>query len=111
MKQKTFEIDWLDENGQKTKEKVTIKALGFGEKNELREEFTEVKEMGGMHKVDIHPFRMRVHALRLCILKAPFKWDMESLKTLDDDVGNIVWKEIEEFNKLGPIKKKDSERS
>lgn len=100
MKTKEIEIEW---NGKK--EKVVIRKLGFAERNTFMEKFTETKLIGDSAQVFIHPFKMKTLALQTCVVEAPFKTDIASLESLDPDVGDKIYEEIEKFNKLSQTKK------
>lgn len=104
---KEFEISW---NGAPAK--VTIRKMGFVEKQRFMEKFITTKvrpnEKGGeIVDVTVKPFERRIHALQTCLVSAPFKWATdEQLNQVDPDAGEKIYKEIEAFNKLDESAKK-----
>lgn len=107
--------------------KVVIKRLKFSEKNELEEESTEIKLFGNMPQTKISTSRLK----ELGILKSvsdydlvkttykedkvtkqpiavstPYYLDINGIRDLPIDVGEILFYEFTEMNTLGSKKKK-----
>lgn len=98
--EKEIEIEW---NGKK--EKVTIKRLTFGERNKFMEEFIKVRMVGDTFQTEVLHGQMKTLALLRCIVKAPFPIDIASIESLDADLGDYLYSEIDKFNRLSEIKK------
>lgn len=95
-----FEIEW-----EGKKEKVVIKRLTFGERNDLWEEVAKIKVVGTQQVVDIKHGRMREIAILKSLMKAPFKISAEDIRNLPAQLGDLIYKEVDEFNTLGLVKK------
>jgi len=103
---KTFDVSYP--NGDIGR--ITIKRMGYKEKNDFRNETTitkiETNDEGKRVPVMVlKPFIAQTLALKKCVVKAPFKLDDNGLDSLDSEVGERIYKEIEEFNNLGDKKK------
>ena len=100
MPTKTISIDW-----EGKEEKVVIKRLTYGEKAEFEDATTEVTVVNGQPQVKIKRGEMRILPLLFCIKTAPFNVDRTTISNLPPEVGETLYKEIEEFNSFD-IKKK-----
>lgn len=114
MKPKTKEVTVKDE--EKKEYQVTIKRLGWAERQEYNEQISETKAIpvSGVNeaivKTVIHPFRRRVYGMKLCVIAAPFLSNPDWIDELDNTLGENLWKEIEDFNeftKKALMKKKE----
>ena len=100
---KTKEIE-IEHEGKK--ETITIRRMGWAEKNTFTDKYFKVEIIGDQPKVNVKTFEMRTGAMQLCIHKAPFKTDVTTLNELDPDMLEGIYKEISKFNKLDAIQKK-----
>lgn len=86
---------------------VLIKKLTFGERAEYSEKFINVHIQGEYESVNVSLKSMQMQALVLGIHKAPFPIDEEYFQhELDGEVGETIYKAIDEYNKLNPATKK-----
>ena len=96
METKEIEIEWKGE-----KKIVKIRKLGYGQLNELKEKCIETKmDERDIASVVMHPFLMRTLSLQACITEAPFGRDIGSINELDPDIGEMLFREIDEFNSI-----------
>ena len=96
----------IDLNGKQ--EKVVIKRLTFGEKADYENATTKLQVVNGQPKVDINRSEMKILALMYGIESAPFKKDRETIRNLPIEVGELLYKEIEDYNTFDVQKKVDS---
>jgi len=82
-----FEIEW---NGKK--EKVVIKRLTFGERNDLWEQIAKIKVIGTQQVVDLKHGKMRELSILNCLVKAPFKKSLEEIRNLPANLGDLIYK-------------------
>lgn len=92
-------------------EKVTIRRMGWAEKNSFSEKYVQVQVVGNIPKIITHPFEMRTGALLKCIVSAPFippntKLGIEHLDSLDPTMLENIYMQIDEYNSLGDETKK-----
>lgn len=97
---KEFEIDW---NGKK--EKVMIKRLTFGESNDLQDEVTAVKMVGTQRILELKQGKMKTLLVKKCVVSAPFKLDIATIRDLPNTVGELIHNEVDKFNTLDLEKK------
>ena len=92
-------------------DKVTIKRLGYAEKMDFIEAAVEYRLIGQLQTTIPHPFKMRVKALQICIVEAPFEHKTtEAINAIEDhEMLDKVWKEIDAFNKFAPKEEKNLE--
>lgn len=103
-KTRTFQITFRGK-----KEDVTIRKMGYEERNEYQETTIESKLVTVGNKQDVqiflHPFRARTEGVKRCVVKAPF----DPVKDINDpdvaDVGDQIYEEIKKFNNLDKSKK------
>ena len=105
-KTKEFKVKWKGKE-----EKVVIKKMGYAEKCDFRDRFVETKIVGKIAQMFVHPFRMKLEALKKCTIEAPF--DVNQLDNIieeeEEEVLEEVYKEIESFNRLNPSERKNSD--
>lgn len=101
---KTKEISIEYEGKQ---EIVTIKRMGWAEKNLMMDSYFGAKIMpNNVIHVIPHMFKMKVDALIKCIINAPFKpngvkLNESTLNEQDPEMLDKIYAEIESFNNLG----------
>jgi len=91
---KDVEIEF---NGKK--ETVKLKRLGFGEKNQLQEEATDIKVIGGQPVVKVSTSKLKELALLKSIVSAPFPITIQAIKELEQEVGDFLFEEYDALNK------------
>jgi len=101
-KEKEIEIDY---NGKK--EKITIKRLSFGDRNELLDSFMKIKFVGRETVTEVSYKQMVELALLKCIKLAPFPITIEEIRNLDPETGDFIYSEVDKLNRLSEIKKSD----
>ena len=79
---------------------VELKELDFGEKNQLEEESTDIKIIGGQPIVKISTSKMKELALLKSIVDAPFTISLESIKKLSDANGKKLFEAYSELNNV-----------
>lgn len=100
MTTKTIDITYKGSPAQ-----IEIKKFSFGTKNKLLREATTCKMINKEVIVQTDPYLLRELALVYGISSAPFDTTLEGIRALDDDLGNKLFKEIDEFNKVDSEKK------
>ncbi len=110
---KTKEIDIVYEG---KKEKATIRRMGWAEKNSFSERYIDISVVGETPTIRTHTFEARTGALLKCLVGAPFidpshPLDIKDLDSLDPDMLEGIYKEIDKFNSLGSEQKKNSSKS
>ncbi len=81
---------------------VKIKRMGWAEKNLMMDNYFGAKIMpNNVIHVEPHMFKMKVDALRKCVIEAPFKLDDGNLNEQDPEMLDKIYKEIESLNNLG----------
>jgi len=92
-------IDW-----EGRKETVVIKKLTYGDTLDLREESTDLKFIGTLPQIKFNSSKYELLSVFKSIMKAPFKIDLESIRQLPKDIGELLGKEVTEFSNLGEKK-------
>jgi hypothetical protein len=83
--------------------KVIIKRMTLKERNDvLRQSMTIRTVVGSEPIINIDPHTLKEVSIQKCIIEAPFKTDPESL---DFELGDLLYKEIEKLNSLTAEKK------
>lgn len=95
MKTKEIEIEY---NGEK--KKVTIKKLTFGELNQLTEEATDIKVVGGQPLIKVSQKALKELSLLKSITSAPFEVNITNIQNLDAEVGNQLFEEFTLLNQI-----------
>ncbi len=112
MRTKSVDISkWADGNGHPYDKPVVLKSLTFGDRRKIEDEV--LKESGMRIVGDQMHGTFRTGLLKLLLLEksikeAPFPATREGIDSLDDEIAQILLKEIDELN--GPLVKetKDS---
>ena len=92
--------------------KVTIRRMGWAEKNSFAEKYNEIKVVNDKPEIISHIFEMRTARLQVCLVKAPFNKDATALNEQDPEMLEKIYEEIEKFDKIDKeIKKKLREHS
>jgi hypothetical protein len=97
LKMKTKEIE-IEYNGEK--KKVTIKKLTFGELNQLTEEATDIKVVGGQPLIKVSQKALKELSLLKSITSAPFEVNITNIQNLDAEVGNQLFEEFTLLNQI-----------
>ena len=92
-------IDW-----EGRKETVVIKKLSYGDVLDLREESTDLKFIGAIPQIKFNSSKYEQLSVLKSLMKAPFKIEMESIRQLPKEVGELLSKEVNEFSNLGEKK-------
>jgi len=100
METKEVEIEW-----QGKKEKVTLKKLTFGERNDLMSSFIRVKRVGNNMETQVDMKTMMEQSLLKTIIKAPFQVTIEGIRSLPVDIGDKLYAEADKFNTISQEKK------
>jgi len=99
-REKEIEIDW---NG--LKEKVVIKRLTNGERNEIMRRSTELKIIPNSEPiVRVDPYNLKEVSMFKCIVKAPFPITEQVIKDLDFELADKIYSEIEAINSISEKK-------
>ena len=95
MEKKEIEIEW-----EGKKEKVVLRRLTWGEKNELMKQVLgKIKISGGkMPEIEIDIVKWRELVTLYSIESAPFEKTLENLRKLPADVGEKLYRAAEELN-------------
>lgn len=89
---------------------VIIKKMTYGERAEYIEKFMNIQVHGNYQNVNISFAAMQIQAILLATHEAPFPLNEDYVKhELDGEIGELVYKEIEDFNKLNTSAKKNSD--
>ena len=89
------------------KEEVVIKKMSFGERAQYGEKFVNVQIKGEFQDISISIAQMQIQAILAATHKAPFPITEDYVThELDCDIGELIHKEIDKFNKLTPTVKK-----
>jgi hypothetical protein len=86
------------------KEKVKLKKLSFGERNQLEEEATDIKIVGGQPIVKVSTSKMKEIALLKSIVDAPFPVSIQAIRDLDLESGNALFEAFTELNQMNEKK-------
>ena len=105
LKTKEVEIEY-----EGAKHKVTLKKLTFGERNQLMEECTDMKFIGGTPHIKVSNKNMREISLLKSIVSAPFPKTIQGIQDLDYEAGEILYAAFEEVNSVSD-KKNDKSAS
>lgn len=87
-------------------DKVTIKRMGWAEKNRFVDQFLEATILKNETiKLISHTNLMKVEALKICIIKAPFESNETGLNEEEPEMLDKIYEEVEKFNNLGKDQK------
>ena len=85
------------------KHSVTMKRLNYGEKVDLEEGAMDVKVVGNNPITKISTSKLRVLSILKSIVKSTFEpVSYDSIRSLPQDVGNLLFKTYTELNKQSP---------
>ena len=85
--------------------KVTIKKLTFGELNEIQNQAIPIKIVGKNTQVSIDQKILKEMSLSKSLVNAPFTIDIPTIRNIDSQLGEMLWKEVNEFNNIQDQKK------
>jgi hypothetical protein len=89
---------------------VEIKKMSFGERAQYSEKFVNIQVKGEFQDVSVSLAQMQIQSIVMGTHKAPFPINEDYIThELDADIGDLLSKEIESFNKLSAQKKKTSD--
>jgi len=100
METKKIPIQW---NGQKRE--VEIKRLTFGEKNDIHESAISTKIVGQNVQATLSQKTLKETSLVKGIANAPFEVNIDTIRNLPADIGDLLFEEIKNFNDISPAKK------
>lgn len=86
--EKEFGITW-----EGKEEKVTIKKLSYGERNDCLRKSTVFNPINQTASLDVYTFNEQ--RLLKALVKAPFKVDLESIRSLAPELGDKIISEID----------------
>lgn len=99
---KEFEINW-----EGRKDKVVIKELTFGERNDLQEEVTKITYVGTMPQIKVSTGKLRELSILKSLVSAPFKIGITEVRNLPNEIGEKIYSEVDKLNHLSAKKKAD----
>jgi len=85
---------------------VTVRKLSTGVRNKIRSSATKTVILGGQPNITVNDAEIQEQILAKAIVKAPFAFDIESIKKLPAEVSDYLFIEYQEFAEPD-IKKKD----
>ena len=85
---------------------MEIKRLTFGERNDLFNEASEIKFVGKTPQVSINQGKLKELMILKCLVNAPFEKNIQDIRNLPVKLGDLLYKECDEFNSLD-VKKKE----
>ena len=85
--------------------KVTIKRLTFGETNEIQNQAVQIRLVGKIPQMSVDQKVMKEMSLVKSIVNAPFTINISSIRDIDNKLGEMLWREVNEFNDISPEKK------
>jgi len=97
---KSFKVEY-----QGKPEEFIIKRLTFGERNKLQDQCTNLKLVGGTPQANYSQALLKELSIHMCLVKSPFANDLEVIRNLEPSLGEFLWVEIDNFNKLSEVKK------
>src|SRR3989338_3236815 len=101
---KEVEINWKG-----NKEKVELKELSFGERNQCLRESTEIDVMTGKGRID--PVTFNEKRLLRSIIKASFEVTLNNINSLRSRDGDKLFKALDEFGTLTEEEGKKNQNS
>lgn len=104
MAEKEIKIEWEGKT-----EVVVIKEFSFDEYNKVQESGQDFKLIGKQFVGKMNFSKLKLNVLLHGIVKAPFKIDEATIKNLPRKLGETLFKEIDDFNKLDEEKKEESD--
>jgi len=100
---KIFEIDW-----EGKKEEVIIKKLSAGERWDLIDRYMHMDMVEEVSRGSMSAKDMHLNAMLMGLHKAPFPVTEDYISyELDGEIGDILYKKIEEFNGFTKKQKKN----
>lgn len=100
IEKKEISIDW-----EGRKEVVVIRKLTYGDILDLREESMDMKFIGTIPQIKFNSGKYELLSIHKSLMKAPFKIEVESIRSLPKETGELLAKEVTEFSNLGEKKK------
>jgi len=100
VEKKEISIDW-----EGRKEVVVIRKLTYGDVLDLREEAMDLKFIGMMPQVKFNSSKYELLSIHKSVMKAPFKIEVEAIRQLPKEIGELLAKEVTEFSNLSEKKK------
>lgn len=89
---------------------VEVMKMSFGERALYSEKFVNIQIKGEFNDVTVSLAQMQIQAIIMGVHKAPFPINEDYVThELDGEIGELIHKQVEIFNKLSPDQKKKSD--
>lgn len=98
--------EFLKENNYQGEPKVTIKKFNFGEMQDLQDEGANVQVAGRELSARVKFGQFKILSLVKGIVKAPFPINAATIRSFDNDLGEFLYKELDDLNRVEDIEKK-----
>ncbi len=104
---KEVKIDYTDKEGKEIKGVFKLKKMTFKEANDLTKSYMQIQIIGSDVRTNFDYGALMEQTVLKGLEKAPFEITIENVQNLPSDVGEKLFKEIESYNKMDGLKKKD----
>ena len=93
----------IEYNGKKAV--VKLKRFNAGERNDIHRASTDTVFIGNQPRITADPIKMKEVSLVKGIVDAPFPMTLESVRSLDPDIFEYLYQELNSINELTIPKK------